>query len=90
MINIVPALLGMRLLPFFIATFIGIVPGTSVYVAVGRGFDKVLARGEVPDLSTLQDPYIIAPLVALGLLSLMPVVVKRLKSTEKWLNTNDR
>jgi uncharacterized membrane protein YdjX (TVP38/TMEM64 family) len=82
-VNIVPALLGMRLLPFFIATFIGIAPGTSVYVAVGRGFDKVLARGEVPDLSTLQDPYIIAPLVALGLLSLMPVVVKRLKRAQK-------
>ena len=82
-VNIVPALLGMRLLPFFIATFIGIAPGTSVYVAVGRGFDKVLARGEVPDLFTLQDPYIIAPLVALGLLSLMPVVVKRLKRAQK-------
>ena len=82
-VNIVPALLGMRLLPFFIATFIGIAPGTSVYVAVGHGFDKVLARGEVPDLSTLQDPYIIAPLVALGLLSLMPVVVKRLKRAQK-------
>ena len=82
-VNIVPALLGMRLLPFFIATFIGIAPGTSVYVAVGRGFDKVLARGEVPDLSTLQDPYIITPLVALGLLSLMPVLVKRLKRAQK-------
>ena len=73
----------MRLAALFIATFIGIVPGTSVYVVVGRGFDKVLARGEVPDLSTLQDPYIIAPLVALGLLSLMPVVVKRLKRAQK-------
>ena len=82
-VNIVPALLGMRLLPFLIATFIGIAPGTSVYVAVGRGFDKVLARGEVPDLSTLQDPYIIAPLVALGLLSLMPIVLKRLKRAQK-------
>jgi len=89
-VNIVPALLGMRLLPFFIATFIGIAPGTSVYVAVGRGFDKVLARGEVPDLSTLQDPYIIAPLVALGLLSLMPVMVKRLKERNKMAKQNDR
>ena len=78
-VNIVPALLGMRLTPFFIATFIGITPGTTVYVAVGRGFHKVLAQGQVPDLSTLQDPYIIAPLVALGLLSLTPVVVKLLK-----------
>jgi len=82
-VNIVPALLGMRLPPFLIATFIGIAPGTSVYVAVGRGFDKVLARGEMPDLSTLQDPYIIAPLVALGFLSLMPVVMKRLKRALK-------
>lgn len=89
-VNIVPALLGMRLLPFFIATVIGITPGTSVYVAVGRGFDKVLAREEVPDLSTLQDPYILAPLVVLGLLSLMPVVVKRIKEQQKNGKEHDR
>ena len=82
-VNIVPALLRDALAALLIATFIGIAPGTSVYVAVGRGFDKVLTRGEVPDLSTLQDPYIIAPLVALGILSLMPVVLKRLKRAQK-------
>ena len=58
-------------------------PASHMLAPVIQGFDKVLAKGEVPDLSTLQDPYIIAPLVVLGLLSLMPVVVKRLNERRK-------
>ena len=82
-VNIVPALLGMGLRPFAFATFVGIAPGTAVYVWVGRGFDKILAQGNIPDLASLKDPYILAPLVLLGVLSLLPVLVKRLKKTKQ-------
>lgn len=79
-VNIVPALLGMRLMPFIIATFIGIAPGTLVYVSVARGFDHILAQGKAPDLSTLSDIRIIGPLAALGALALVPTILKFLKS----------
>ena len=79
-VNIVPALLGMRLMPFVIGTFIGIAPGTFVYVYVARGFDHILAQGKAPDLSTLSDIRIIGPLVALGALALLPSVLKWLKA----------
>ena len=79
-VNIVPALLGMRLMPFVIGTFIGIAPGTFVYVYVARGFDHILAQGKAPDLSTLSDIRIIGPLVALGALALLPSLLKWLKA----------
>jgi len=79
-VNIVPAALGMKTRDFIIATFIGILPGTSIYIWVGRGFDTVLASGQTPDTSSLASPEIILPLAALGCLALMPLAVKFIKS----------
>tara|TARA_B100001057_G_scaffold469775_1_gene530418 strand:- start:98 stop:874 length:777 start_codon:yes stop_codon:yes gene_type:complete len=80
-VNIVPALLGMRLNQFMLATFIGITPGTLIYVLVAKSLDSLLSRGQNPDLSVLSDPAIIVPLFVLGLLSLIPALWKRL-----WVN----
>ena len=79
-VNIVPALLGMRLNHYVLATFIGITPGTLIYVWVARSFDSLLSGGQNPDLSVLSEPAIIAPLFALGLLSLFPALWKRLRA----------
>jgi uncharacterized membrane protein YdjX (TVP38/TMEM64 family) len=77
-VNIVPALLGMNTRQYILATLVGIAPGTTVYVAVGSGFDAILSAGQVPDLSTLSDPRIIAPLAGLGVLALIPIIAKKL------------
>ena len=77
-VNIVPALLGMRMNHYVLATFIGITPGTLIYLWVARGFDNLLSRGQSPDLSVFREPAIIAPLFILGLLSLFPALWKRL------------
>jgi len=82
-VNIVPALLGMRLNHYVLATFIGITPGTLIYVWVARSFDSLLSGGQNPDLSVLSEPAIIAPLFALGLLSLFPALWKRLRAHKK-------
>ena len=79
-VNIVPALTRMPLSSFITATLLGIAPGTAVFVSVGRGLDHVLAAGRTPDLEILASPAIIGPLVALGLLSLLPVLWKRLSA----------
>ena len=71
-VNIVPALLGMRLSQYVLATLIGIAPGTLIYVWVARSFDNLLSRGQSPDLSVFTEPAIIAPLFALCMLSLAP------------------
>lgn len=81
-VNIAPALLGMKTSPYFIATLVGITPGTTVYVLVGGGFDAILAAGKVPDLSTLGDPRILLPLAGLGILALIPIIAKKFKKKE--------
>ena len=77
-VNIVPALSRMSLGSFILATFIGIAPGTTVAVSVGRGFDHILGAGKVPDLQVLSSPAILGPLAALGLLALLPVAWRRI------------
>jgi uncharacterized membrane protein YdjX (TVP38/TMEM64 family) len=80
-VNILPAFSGMRLAQFIGATAIGIIPGTSVYVAVGRGFDHLLARGETPNLAVLNTPHIWLPLAGLALLALLPTLYRHIKPT---------
>ena len=82
-VNIVPALLGMRLNHYVLATFIGITPGTLIYVWVAKSFDILLSRGQSPDLSVFSKPAIIVPLFALGLLSLIPALWKLLRERQR-------
>ncbi len=82
-VNILPAFSGMRLAQFIGATAIGIIPGTSVYVAVGRGFDHLLARGETPNLAVLNTPHIWLPLAGLALLALLPALYRQINATSK-------
>ena len=82
-VNIVPALLGMRLNQYVLATFIGITPGTLIYVWVARSFDSLLSGGQHPDLSVLREPAIIVPLFTLGLISLLPALWKWLRAHKR-------
>ena len=82
-VNILPAFSGMRLAQFIGATAIGIIPGTSVYVAVGRSFDHLLARGETPNLAVLNTPHVWLPLAGLALLALLPTLYRQINPTRK-------
>ena len=82
-VNILPAFSGIRLTQFIGATAVGIIPGTSVYVAVGRGFDHLLARGETPNLAVLNTPLIWLPLAGLALLALLPTLYRQINPTSK-------
>lgn len=77
LVNIVPALLGMRLDRYTLATLIGIVPAAVVYSSVGDGLGKVLKRGEHPNLGIIFEGHILLPLLGLAVLSLVPVVYSR-------------
>ena len=77
LVNLAPALLGVRLRSYALATLIGIIPGTFVYASVGNGLGAILEAGETPDLSVVARPEIILPILGLALLSLIPVVYRR-------------
>ena len=79
LINIVPALLGMRLGRYVLATMIGIVPAAIVYASVGAGLGAMIERGEPPNLGIIFEWRILLPLLGLAALSLLPVVYARLR-----------
>ena len=78
-VNLVPAFLGVGATVFAVTTFFGIIPGTAVYTIVGAGLGSVFDRGEEFSLNSVLTPEIIAALVGLGVLSLVPIAVKRLR-----------
>jgi uncharacterized membrane protein YdjX (TVP38/TMEM64 family) len=73
----VPALVGVPLRTYVVGTALGIVPGTFVYTSVGSGLDAAFAAGRDPDLGLILKPEILLPLVGLGVLALIPVVLRR-------------
>jgi uncharacterized membrane protein YdjX (TVP38/TMEM64 family) len=81
-VTIVAALLNVPLRIFFVATLIGIIPGTFVYALVGNGLGVLLSQGKAPDLSIIFKPEIFLPLCGLALLSLLPILYKKRKKRE--------
>jgi uncharacterized membrane protein YdjX (TVP38/TMEM64 family) len=74
--SIVPALLGLPLRLYALATLIGGLPSILVYTAIGSGLGRVLDEGKT-DLGVLSDARIVLPLAALAALSLVPVLWAR-------------
>ena len=75
--NLAPALAGMRLAPFALATFLGIIPGTAVFASLGAGIGHVLDSGQAPDLAIILSPPVLLPLLALALLAIAPSLWRR-------------
>lgn len=77
LVNLAPALLGMRFAPYLAATFLGIIPGTAVFAGIGAGLDQVFASGGTPDLGVIFSPAVLLPLLGLAALSLFGVWWRR-------------
>ncbi len=77
LVNLVPAFLGVPLRTYALATVLGILPGTAVYVSVGNGIGAVLEQGGRPDLGVIFRPEVLGPLIGLAVLALLPVAYKR-------------
>lgn len=82
LVNLVPALLGVKLRTYVLATFFGIMPGSLVYCSVGNGLGAVFDAGETPDLGIIFTPDILLPILGLALLSLIPVLYKKIKAAK--------
>ncbi|HJS30443.1 MAG TPA: TVP38/TMEM64 family protein [Alphaproteobacteria bacterium] len=78
-VNLVPALLGVKLSTYVLGTAIGIIPGTFVFATFGAGLGSVFDQGGEVSLKAILTPEIIAGLVGLAVLALVPVVVKKLR-----------
>jgi uncharacterized membrane protein YdjX (TVP38/TMEM64 family) len=93
LVNLAPALVGVRRVTFVAATAIGIIPATLAFAMVGAGLDSVIAaQGSAYQacLATGRDdcrfdfdplvaltPQLVTALVVLGIAVLIPIVVRR-------------
>jgi uncharacterized membrane protein YdjX (TVP38/TMEM64 family) len=94
LVNLAPAMLGVRLSSFVAATAIGIFPATVTFAMFGAGLGSVVAAQETQyneclvasrtdctvdfDLSKVLTPTLLCSLAALGVLALIPVIARRL------------
>jgi uncharacterized membrane protein YdjX (TVP38/TMEM64 family) len=78
-VNLVPALLGVSLRAYVLATFIGIIPGSFVYASVGAGLGSVFDRNESFSPASALRPEIVVALVGLAVLAVVPVLYRKLK-----------
>lgn len=76
--NLIPAFVGIRLVPFALTTFVGILPAALVFTSIGAGLGEVFARGETPDLGVVFTPPVLLPLLGLAALAALPVLLKSL------------
>ncbi|MGL4413159.1 MAG: TVP38/TMEM64 family protein [Roseinatronobacter sp.] len=81
--NVIPALIGVRTSVFAASTFLGIMPGGLIYTWVGAGLGEVFARDETPDLGIIFELHILGPLLGLAALSLLPTILKTLRGKER-------
>lgn len=96
LVNLAPALVGVRLSTFVAATVIGVIPATFAFAFLGSGLDSVIAAQERIfraclatgrtdchvsfDLGMIATPRLLAALAVLGVIALIPVVVKRMRA----------
>lgn len=80
LVNLVPAILGVKLSTYLIGTFLGMIPGALVFASVGNGLGAVFEAGAAIDFAIIFKPDILIPLIGLSLLSLVPVAYKKWKA----------
>lgn len=83
LVNLAAGMCGMRLGPYAAATLIGIIPATFIFASIGDGVGAILAAGGRPDVTLIFTPKILGPLIGLAVLSLTPVILRRIRQPKQ-------
>lgn len=89
LVNLVPALLGVKLRSFVLGTMAGIIPGSFVYASIGDGLGALFDQGKTPDLGIIFEPRILTPIVGLAILALLPVAYKKFRPSKNQADNNE-
>lgn len=97
LVNIAPAFLGVPMRTYVIGTFFGIIPGTFVFAYIGTGLDSIIVQQQESyqacqnsgqaacayefEVGSLITAEIIYAFIALGVISLIPVVMKKIRGS---------
>lgn len=83
--NIAAGMLSVPLSIFIIATVLGILPSTFLYVMVGRGLDQFILSKPLSLSVIFANQNIFWPCLALAIFSLFPVIYRYLKKTSLFI-----
>ena len=78
-VNLAPAFFGVHLRTFIWTTLVGIIPGSLVFTLAGGGLEKILDTNKAFSISTLFNTELKIALTLLGILSLLPILLKKWK-----------
>jgi uncharacterized membrane protein YdjX (TVP38/TMEM64 family) len=76
LVNIIPALLDVRLVIFLWATVLGVIPAAFIYTSIGHSLDLILEMNQTPSPQIIFRVDILVPLLGLAILSLLPVLYR--------------
>ncbi|HEY3181071.1 MAG TPA: TVP38/TMEM64 family protein [Casimicrobiaceae bacterium] len=76
LVNLAPAFTTIPVYTFVLATAIGIIPGTFVFVNLGQ------ALASIDSLKGLVSPELIGSLLLLGMLAIVPIVVQKIRARQ--------
>ena len=72
-VNILAGIVNMRIISYVFATFIGIIPGTTIYIFTGITFSELFQNSEIPEFNIISSKYFLIILL-LSILSLSPII----------------
>lgn len=77
LVNLASAFFQVSFKIFALGTFLGIIPGTFIYISMGVALEKLSKEKEL-SLNLIFEPKIFLPLLGLGLLAITPVAYKKI------------
>ena len=79
LINLALGLIDIPLATFVVASFLGILPVSLIFASIGSGLNETFARHLPLSPHLILQPKFLLPLIALSILSLGPVIYRRLR-----------
>ena len=76
-VNIAPAILGVRLLPYTVTTFFGIMPGSLSIILIGSGVEDIVNKKVDFTWNFSDQKFLFIGLLILSLISILPIFLKK-------------
>ena len=77
LVNIAPAILGVRLLPYTVTTFFGIMPGSLSIILIGSGVEDIVNKKVDFAWNFSDHKFFFIGLLILSLISILPIFLKK-------------
>ena len=77
LVNIAPAILGVRLLPYTVTTFFGIMPGSLSIILIGSGVEDIVNKKVDFTWNFSDHKFFFIGLLILSLISILPIFLKK-------------